>query len=241
MKIFPAIDLKTGKCVRLQKGEMDNATIFNDNPLAQAFEFANLGFKYLHIVDLDGAVSGSSINQEIVSEIVKNIKIPVQLGGGIRSIADIKKWLDLGLSRVILGTIALKNPQLVIEACQKFPKKIIVGLDARNYFVATNGWLNDSDSTVIDIAKKFEDSEVAGIIYTDISRDGMLLGFDYEGTKKLAQAVKIPIIASGGISSIDDLAKVFELKEFGVEGAIIGRSWYEKKISIEQLRQLNFL
>ena len=241
MKIFPAIDLKTGKCVRLQKGEMDNATIFNDNPLAQAFEFANLGFKYLHIVDLDGAVSGSSINQEIVSEIVKNIKIPVQLGGGIRSIADIKKWLDLGVSRAILGTIALKNPQLVIEACQKFPKKIIVGLDARNYFVATNGWLNDSDSTVIDIAKKFEDSEVAGIIYTDISRDGMLLGFDYEGTKKLAQAVKIPIIASGGISSINDLAKVFELKEFGVEGAIIGRSWYEKKISIEQLRQLNFL
>lgn len=241
MKIFPAIDLKTGKCVRLQKGEMDNATIFNDNPLAQAFEFANLGFKYLHIVDLDGAVSGSSINQEIVSEIVKNIKIPVQLGGGIRSIADIKKWLDLGVSRVILGTIALKNPQLVIEACQKFPKKIIVGLDARNYFVATNGWLNDSDSTVIDIAKKFEDSEVAGIIYTDISRDGMLLGFDYEGTKKLAQAVKIPIIASGGISSINDLAKVFELKEFGVEGAIIGRSWYEKKISIEQLRQLNFV
>jgi phosphoribosylformimino-5-aminoimidazole carboxamide ribotide isomerase len=241
MKIFPAIDLKTGKCVRLQKGEMDNATIFNDNPLAQAFEFANLGFKYLHIVDLDGAVSGSSINQEIVSEIVKNVKIPVQLGGGIRSIADIKKWLDLGVSRVILGTIALKNPQLVIEACQKFPKKIIVGLDARNYFVATNGWLNDSDSTVIDIAKKFEDSEVAGIIYTDISRDGMLLGFDYEGTKKLAQAVKIPIIASGGISSIDDLAKVFELKEFGVEGAIIGRSWYEKKISIEQLRKLNFV
>lgn len=241
MKIFPAIDLKTGKCVRLQKGEMDNATIFNDNPLAQAFEFANLGFKYLHIVDLDGAVSGSLINQEIVSEIVKNIKIPVQLGGGIRSIADIRKWLDLGVSRVILGTIALKNPQLVIEACQKFPKKIIVGLDARNYFVATNGWLNDSDSTVIDIAKKFEDSEVAGIIYTDISRDGMLLGFDYEGTKKLAQAVKIPIIASGGISSINDLAKVFELKEFGVEGAIIGRSWYEKKISIEQLRQLNFL
>jgi phosphoribosylformimino-5-aminoimidazole carboxamide ribotide isomerase len=241
MKIFPAIDLKTGKCVRLQKGEMNNATIFNDNPLAQAFEFANLGFKYLHIVDLDGAVSGSSINQEIVSEIVKNVKIPVQLGGGIRSIADIKKWLDLGVSRVILGTIALKNPQLVIEACQKFPKKIIVGLDARNYFVATNGWLNDSDSTVIDIAKKFEDSEVAGIIYTDISRDGMLLGFDYEGTKKLAQAVKIPIIASGGISSIDDLAKVFELKKFGVEGAIIGRSWYEKKISIDQLRQLNFV
>jgi phosphoribosylformimino-5-aminoimidazole carboxamide ribotide isomerase len=241
MKIFPAIDLKTGKCVRLQKGEMNNATIFNDNPLSQAFEFANLGFKYLHIVDLDQAVSGSSINQEIVSEIVKNVKIPVQLGGGIRSIADIKKWLDLGVSRVILGTIALKNPQLVIEACQKFPKKIIVGLDARNYFVATNGWLNDSDSTVIDIAKKFEDSEVAGIIYTDISRDGMLLGFDYEGTKKLAQAVKIPIIASGGISSIDDLAKVSELKEFGVEGAIIGRSWYEKKISIEQLRQLNFV
>jgi phosphoribosylformimino-5-aminoimidazole carboxamide ribotide isomerase len=241
MKIFPAIDLKTGKCVRLQKGEMNNATIFNDNPLSQAFEFANLGFKYLHIVDLDQAVSGSSINQEIVSEIVKNVKIPVQLGGGIRSIADIKKWLDLGVSRVILGTIALKNPQLVIEACQKFPKKIIVGLDARNYFVATNGWLNDSDSTVIDIAKKFEDSEVAGIIYTDISRDGMLLGFDYEGTKKLAQAVKIPIIASGGISSIDDLAKVFELKEFGVEGAIIGRSWYEKKISIDQLRQLNFV
>ncbi len=241
MIIFPAIDLKAGKCVRLLKGDMTQATIFNSNPLEQAQEFENLGFKFIHIVDLDGAVSGSNFNSEIVAQILKTLKIPVQLGGGIRSLADIEKWLDLGVSRVILGTIALQNPELVIQACKMFPQKIIVGIDARNSLVATNGWLKDSDLTVIELAKKFADSEIAGIIYTDISRDGMLSGFDYQGTKILAQAVKIPIIASGGISSIEDLLSVNELSDYGVKGVIIGRSWYEKKITIEQIRKFKLL
>jgi len=236
MIIFPAIDLKAGKCVRLLKGDMTQATIFNDDPLYQAQEFHNLGFKFLHIVDLDGAISGSSQNSEIVTKILKNVKIPMQLGGGIRSLSDIEKWLELGVSRVILGTVALQNPQLVKQACQKFPQKIIVGIDARNSKVATHGWVNDSNFSVIDLAKQFEDCGVLAIIYTDISRDGMLLGFDYQGTKNLAQTIKIPVIASGGISSISDLKRVNELKEFGVDGVIIGRAWYEKKITIDELR-----
>jgi phosphoribosylformimino-5-aminoimidazole carboxamide ribotide isomerase len=241
MIIFPAIDLKAGKCVRLLKGDMMQATIFNDDPLQQAQEFCNLGFKFIHIVDLDGAVSGSSQNSEIVTKILKNAKIPVQLGGGIRSLADIEKWLDLGVSRVILGTIALQNPLLVKQACIKFPHKIIVGIDARNYKVATHGWVNDSNFSVIDLARQFEDCGVSAIIYTDISRDGMLLGFDYQGTKSLAQAIKIPVIASGGISSIADLKLVEELEEYGVEGVIIGRAWYEKKITLDELRRNKLL
>ena len=236
MIIFPAIDLKAGKCVRLLKGDMAQATIFNDNPLHQAQEFCNLGFKFLHIVDLDGAVLGVSQNSEIVAQILKNVKIPVQLGGGIRSLADIEKWLELGVSRVILGTIALQNPQLVKQACQKFTQKIVVGIDARNSMVATHGWVNDSNFSVIDLATQFEDCGVSAIIYTDISRDGMLSGFDYQGTKNLVQAIKIPVIASGGISSIADLKGVGELEQFGVDGVIIGRAWYEKKITLDELR-----
>jgi len=236
MIIFPAIDLKSGKCVRLLKGDMAQVTIFNENPLYQAQEFCNLGFKFLHIVDLDGAVLGASQNSEIVAQILKNVKIPVQLGGGIRSLADIEKWLELGVSRVILGTIALQNPQLVKQACQKFSHKIVVGIDARNSKVATHGWVNESNFSVIDLATQFEDCGVSAIIYTDISRDGMLSGFDYQGTKNLAQAIKIPVIASGGISSIADLKRVGELKQFGVDGVIIGRAWYEKKITLDELR-----
>lgn len=238
MIIFPAIDLKSGQCVRLFKGEMDKATIFNDNPAAQALEFQNAGFKFLHIVDLDGAIQGSAANEESVCEILKAVKIPTQLGGGIRSIAAIEKWLGLGVSRVILGTVAAKNPELVREACKKFAGKIVIGIDAKNGFVATEGWVETSEVTTLELAKKFEDCGAAAIIYTDISRDGTLSGSDLSGTKSLAQHLKIPVIASGGIGNLDDVLKVKELEPFGVIGAIVGRALYDKKISAPQLVNL---
>jgi phosphoribosylformimino-5-aminoimidazole carboxamide ribotide isomerase len=238
MIIFPAIDLKSGNCVRLLKGDMNQATIFNNNPQAQAQEFENLGFKFLHIVDLDGAIAGFSKNEESVKNILKNIKIPTQLGGGIRSIAAIEKWLELGVSRVILGTIAAKNPKLVMEACKKFSNKIVVGIDAKNGFVATEGWVETSEITVLELAKKFEDCGVEAIIYTDISRDGTLDGVDFEGTKNLAKNLKIPIIASGGISDLQDVLKIKSLEKYGVKGAIIGRALYDKKILATDL--INF-
>jgi phosphoribosylformimino-5-aminoimidazole carboxamide ribotide isomerase len=235
MLIFPAIDLKNGQCVRLFKGDMNQSTVFNDNPSAQALEFQNCGFKFLHLVDLDGAIAGCSINEVAVREIIKNIKIPVQLGGGIRSIAAIEKWLDMGLNRVILGTAAAKNPQLIFEACKKFPEKIVIGIDAKNGFVATEGWVETSEISALELAKKFEDCGAAAIIYTDISRDGTLSGADFEGTKILAQNLKIPIIASGGISCLDDVKKISALEKWGVIGTIIGRALYDKKISAADL------
>ncbi|MES2961332.1 MAG: 1-(5-phosphoribosyl)-5-[(5-phosphoribosylamino)methylideneamino]imidazole-4-carboxamide isomerase [Pseudomonadota bacterium] len=238
MIIFPAIDLKNGQCVRLFKGDMNQATIFNDNPAAQAKEFEDLGFKFLHIVDLDGAIAGKSANENSVKEILRNIKIPAQLGGGIRTIEAIEKWLDLGISRVILGTIAAKNPQLVIEACKKFPGKIVIGIDAKNGFVATEGWVETSEIPVLELAKKFEDCGAVAIIYTDISRDGTLTGADLEGTKNLAQNLKIPVIASGGVSNLEDVLKIKELEKFGVTGAIVGRAIYDKKISAADLINL---
>jgi phosphoribosylformimino-5-aminoimidazole carboxamide ribotide isomerase len=238
MIIFPAIDLKQGKCVRLFKGDMNQATIFNENPLLQAKEFEEFGFKFLHIVDLDGAIEGFSVNEKIVSQIVKNIKIPVQLGGGIRSIKSIEKWLESGISRVILGTIALKNPQIVFEACKKFPNKIVVGIDAKNNMVATEGWVKTSTVSTLDLAKKFEDYGVSAIIYTDILKDGTLSGCDLSGTKNLAENTSIPIIASGGISSFEDALEVKKLEQFGVIGAIIGRAIYDKKIDPKKLVNL---
>jgi phosphoribosylformimino-5-aminoimidazole carboxamide ribotide isomerase len=239
MIIFPAIDLKNGQCVRLFKGDMNQVTIFNDNPAAQAKEFEDLGFKFLHIVDLDGAIAGKSENENSVKEILKNIKIPTQLGGGIRTIAAIEKWLNLGVSRVILGTIAAKNPQLVIEACKKFPGKIVIGIDAKNGFVATEGWVETSEIPVLELAKKFEDCGAVAIIYTDISRDGTLAGADLTGTKNLAQNLKIPLIASGGVSDLKDVLKIKELEKFGVIGTIVGRAIYDKKISAADLINLN--
>jgi phosphoribosylformimino-5-aminoimidazole carboxamide ribotide isomerase len=238
MIIFPAIDLKQGKCVRLFKGDMNQATIFNDNPANQAKEFENAGFKFLHLVDLDGAIAGKSVNEESIKEILKAVKIPVQLGGGIRTLEDIERWLSLGISRVILGTIAQKNPQLVLEACQKFPQKIVIGLDAKNGMVATQGWVETSEISVTDLAKKLEYCGAAAIIYTDISRDGTLSGFDFEGTKNLAQNLLIPVIASGGISNLDDVLKVKSLEKYGVIGAIVGRAIYDKKIDSKDLIKL---
>jgi phosphoribosylformimino-5-aminoimidazole carboxamide ribotide isomerase len=238
MIIFPAIDLKGGQCVRLFKGDMNQATIFNDNPAAQALEFENVGFKFLHVVDLDGAIAGATANENSVREILKAVKMPVQLGGGIRSIATIEKWLDLGINRVILGTIAAKNPELVREACKKFPNQIVIGIDAKNGFVATEGWVETSEVTSLELAQKFEDCGAAAIIYTDISRDGTLTGTDLTGTKNLAQNLKIPVIASGGIGNLDDVLKVKELEQFGVIGAIVGRAIYDKKINPRDLINL---
>jgi phosphoribosylformimino-5-aminoimidazole carboxamide ribotide isomerase len=236
MIIYPAIDLKNGQCVRLYQGDMNQATIFNDSPASQARYFEDQGFKFLHIVDLDGAIAGESANEESVRAILQNITIPAQLGGGIRTMADIEKWLDLGIDRVILGTVALKNPDLVIEAAQKFPGRIVVGIDAKNGMVATEGWVENSAISVIDLAKKFESVGVAAIIYTDINRDGTGQGVDFAGTKKLAQNIKIPTIASGGVGSLQDVQKVSQLKEFGVGGVIVGRALYDEKIKVVDLQ-----
>jgi phosphoribosylformimino-5-aminoimidazole carboxamide ribotide isomerase len=239
MIFFPAIDLKDGKCVRLFKGDMNQATIFNNNPSSQALEFEKLGFEFLHLVDLDGAIAGKIINKSAIIEILKNIKIPTQLGGGIRSLQDIEEALALGVHRVILGTIALTNPKLVIEACKKFPGKIVIGIDAKNGLVATQGWVEDSKISAIELGKRLEYCGASAIIYTDISRDGTLAGFDFEGTKQLAQNLLIPIIASGGVASDDDVTRVRQLKKDGVVGAIVGRALYEKKISVEKLVNYN--
>jgi phosphoribosylformimino-5-aminoimidazole carboxamide ribotide isomerase len=239
MIFFPAIDLKDGKCVRLFKGDMNQATIFNNNPSSQALEFEKLGFEFLHLVDLDGALAGRSVNKSSIQEILKTVKIPTQLGGGIRTLQDIEEALSLGITRVILGTIALTNPKLVIEACKKFPGKIVIGIDAKNGLVATQGWVEDSKISAIELGKRLEYCGASAIIYTDISRDGTLSGFDFEGTKQLAQNLLIPIIASGGVASDDDVAKVRQLKKDGVVGAIVGRALYEKKISLEKLIYTN--
>ncbi|MFT5795907.1 MAG: phosphoribosylformimino-5-aminoimidazole carboxamide ribotide isomerase [Ulvibacter sp.] len=229
MNIYPAIDLKEGKCVRLYQGDMKKATIFNDSPLAQARFFEESGFKFLHIVDLDGAIVGASINGQIVQEIVNNVTIPVQIGGGIRNLEQIEKWLSIGVRRVIIGTAALTNPDLVIEAAERFPGQIIVGIDAKQGFVAIDGWVKKSDVKIIDLAQKFSKSKIAAIIYTDIMRDGTMQGVNIEATKILAENSNIPIIASGGVNSISNVDKISTIKQFGVEGVIIGRAIYEDK------------
>lgn len=236
MIIFPAIDLKDGKCVRLQKGDMDKVTIFNDNPAAQAKIFEEQGFSWVHIVDLNGAFAGKPVNIEPVKEILKSVKIPLQLGGGIRDIETAASWIESGIKRIIIGTAALKNPEFVKEACKKFPGKIAVGIDAKGGMVATEGWAETSSITVIELAKKFEDAGVAAIIYTDISRDGMLTGADVEGTKKLAEAISIPVIASGGISSNADIEAIRSIEKYGVEGVITGRALYDGRIDLKQLK-----
>jgi phosphoribosylformimino-5-aminoimidazole carboxamide ribotide isomerase len=223
MIIFPAIDLKNGQCVRLFKGDMNQATVFNDSPKNQAREFENAGFKYLHVVDLDGAIEGHAANKQAVVEILQTIKIPMQLGGGIRSLQAVEDWLKLGVERVK-------------EAAKNFPEKIVVGIDAKNCFVATEGWVETSEIKVLELAKKFEDCGVAAIIYTDISRDGTLSGLDFEGTKALAQNLKIPVIASGGVSSIADIEQIATIKNIG--GAIVGRALYDKKVIARDLLKL---
>jgi len=230
MILFPAIDLKDGNAVRLVHGDMEQTTVFNDDPAAQAKAFVAAGCEWLHLVDLNGAFAGEPVNAAPVEAILKACPVPTQLGGGIRDMATIERWLDKGLTRVILGTVAVENPDLVREAAKAFPGQVAVGLDARNGRVATRGWAEETDVMVTDLAKSFEDAGIAAIIYTDILRDGAMKGPNIDATADLARAVTIPVIASGGVSSMADLVA---LKATGViSGAISGRALYDGAINL---------
>lgn len=228
MLLIPAIDLKDGQCVRLKQGDMDQATIFSEDPAAMARKWVDLGARRLHLVDLNGAFAGKPKNLEAIEAILGEVgdEIPVQLGGGIRSLETIEKYLDAGLSYVIIGTAAVKDPGFLQDACSAFAGNIIVGLDAKDGKVATDGWSKLTGHEVIDLARKFEDYGVESIVYTDIGRDGMLQGINIEATVKLAQAVGIPVIASGGLSNIVDIEKLCEVEDEGIEGVICGRAIY---------------
>ena len=232
MILYPAIDLKDGQAVRLVHGDMEQSTVFNDNPAAQAMSFVNAGCEWLHLVDLNGAFAGTPVNAAPVEAILKTCKVPTQLGGGIRDMATIEAWLDKGLTRVILGTVAVENSDLVREAARAFPNQVAVGIDARNGRVATKGWAEETDVMVTDLAKSFEDAGVTAIIYTDIMRDGAMGGPNIEATADLARAVSIPVIASGGVSSLADLnaLKATEV----ISGAISGRALYDGAIDLSE-------
>jgi phosphoribosylformimino-5-aminoimidazole carboxamide ribotide isomerase len=230
MILFPAIDLKDGQCVRLKLGDMDQATVYNSDPAAQAKAFEAQGFRWLHVVDLNGAFEGRSVNGGAVKAILAATKSPVQLGGGIRTLADIESWLAKGLARVILGTVAVRNPEMVKEACRLFPERIAVGIDARGGKVAVEGWAEASTLGAIELAQKFEGAGVAAIIYTDIERDGVLSGINWEATIALADAVSIPVIASGGLASIADIVRMTMPDASRLEGAISGRALYDGRI-----------
>ncbi len=234
MILFPAIDLKDGKCVRLRRGEMEEATIFNDDPAAQAVAFEEQGFEWLHVVDLNGAFAGKPVNEEAVEAILEKSHLPVQLGGGIRDLDTIANWLDKGVVRVILGTAALRNPALVREAARDFPGCIAVGIDARDGKVAVEGWAETSEMTALDLAQRFEDAGVAAIIYTDIARDGMLAGLNLKATAELARAINIPVIASGGLASIDDIRQLLLPDHAILEGAIAGRALYDGRLDAKE-------
>ncbi len=230
MILFPAIDLKNGECVRLKLGDMGSATVYNPDPAAQARIFEDQGFEWLHVVDLDGAFAGESRNGAAVEAILKATKNPVQLGGGVRSLADIEAWLAKGLARVILGTVAVRDPGLVKEACAKFPGKIAVGIDARGGKVAVEGWAKASSLGAVELARKFEGAGVAAMIYTDIDRDGLLSGINWDATIALANAVSIPVIASGGLASLDDIRRMTMPDAARLEGAISGRALYDGRV-----------
>lgn len=234
MLVIPAIDLKDGVCVRLEQGLMDRDTIFNDNPAAQALEWQRQGAELLHIVDLDGAFAGQPKNGRAIEAIVKSISIPAQLGGGIRDLATIESYLSLGLSRVIIGTAAQRNPELVREACDRFPGRIVVGIDAKNGMVAVQGWAEVTDITAVELARKFEDCGVTAIVYTDISRDGMLQGPNLDATRSLAESVTIPVIASGGVSSLNDIERLMTIEQSGVTGVITGKAIYTGAIKLAE-------
>jgi phosphoribosylformimino-5-aminoimidazole carboxamide ribotide isomerase len=236
--LFPAIDLKDGVCVRLQQGDMARATVFNRDPAAQAHAFETQGFEYLHIVDLDGAFAGKPVNAGAVEQILETISIPVQLGGGVRDMATAAGWLEKGIDRVIIGTAAVRDPALVKEAAKKFPGRVAVGLDARDGKVAVAGWAATSELSVHDIAKRFEDAGVAAIIYTDIARDGMLEGLNLDATIALAEAVSIPVIASGGLASLDDIKALLEPRAKKLAGAIAGRALYDGRLDAAQALKL---
>jgi phosphoribosylformimino-5-aminoimidazole carboxamide ribotide isomerase len=235
--LYPAIDLKEGRCVRLLHGEMDSATIFNDDPAAQARSFQTQGFEYLHVVDLDGAFAGKPMNARAVEGILQAVKMPVQLGGGVRDMRTLEAWLDKGVARVIIGTAALRDPDFVREAARLNQGKVAVGIDARDGFVAVEGWARASSVTAIELARRFEDAGVAAIIYTDIARDGALKGLNLEATVALAESVSIPVIASGGLASLADVKRLLEPDCARLNGAISGRALYDGRLDpVEALK-----
>jgi phosphoribosylformimino-5-aminoimidazole carboxamide ribotide isomerase len=232
LTLYPAIDLKDGQCVRLRRGELDQATVYSNEPGAQARSWQDAGFRWLHVVDLNGAFAGKPVNADAVRAILSQVTIPVQLGGGIRDMAGIAAWLDAGVTRVILGSAAAKNPGLVKEACKAFPGKIAVGVDARDGHVATEGWAQTSEMKAIDLALRFEDAGVSTIIYTDIGRDGMLTGLNLDQTVALSQRITTPVIASGGIGSLADLEALRTAAEgTRIEGVIVGRALYDGRMT----------
>jgi phosphoribosylformimino-5-aminoimidazole carboxamide ribotide isomerase len=231
MILFPAIDLKDGACVRLIRGDMHQATTFNDNPAAQARDFADAGFEWIHIVDLNGAFAGTPVNSDAVAAIVGAVDLPVQLGGGIRDMDTIERWLGAGVQRVILGTAAIKDPDLVRAACDRYPGRIVVGIDARGGRVAVEGWAETSNIRALDLAMRFENDGVAAIVYTDIDRDGAMQGVNVEATVDLAFALTTPVIASGGVRGIADLVELKAQEHAGIEGVISGRAIYDGRLN----------
>jgi phosphoribosylformimino-5-aminoimidazole carboxamide ribotide isomerase len=230
MILFPAIDLKNGQCVRLEQGDMARATVFNLDPAAQARDFAAQGFEYLHVVDLDGAFAGKPMNAQAVESMLKAVTMPVQLGGGIRDLATIEAWLRKGIARVIIGTAAVRDPALVKNAAKTFPGRVAVGLDARDGKVAVEGWAESSQVSALEIAQRFEDAGVAAIIFTDIARDGLLKGLNLDATIALAEIISIPVIASGGFASIDDVKALLTPRAKKLAGAIVGRALYDGRL-----------
>jgi phosphoribosylformimino-5-aminoimidazole carboxamide ribotide isomerase len=232
--LFPAIDLKDGRCVRLARGEMAAATVFNDDPAAQARTFQSQGFRYLHVVDLNGAFAGRPVNAEAVRAILQAVDTPVQLGGGIRDLATIERWLAEGIRRVILGTAALRDPGLVREACRRFPGRVAVGIDARYGKVAVQGWAETSTLTALELARRYEDAGVAAIVHTDIDRDGILKGLNLAATAELARVTTVPVIASGGLAGIDDVKALLRPEHAMLEGAIAGRALYDGRLDARE-------
>jgi phosphoribosylformimino-5-aminoimidazole carboxamide ribotide isomerase len=236
--LFPAIDLKDGQCVRLKLGDMAQATVFNDDPAAQARHFEQQGFAWLHLVDLNGAFAGKPVNEGAIDAILGAVSMPVQLGGGIRSLAHVETWLGKGIRRVILGTVALRDPALVRQACRLFPGRIAVGIDAKGGRVAVEGWAETSELTAVELARRFSDAGVAAIIFTDIDRDGVLKGLNIESTLELARSVPIPVIASGGLASMDDIERLLQPDCRILEGAISGRALYDGRIDVTRALKL---
>jgi phosphoribosylformimino-5-aminoimidazole carboxamide ribotide isomerase len=236
--LFPAIDLKDGVCVRLEQGDMGRATVFNRDAAAQAMGFEAEGFEYLHVVDLDGAFAGRSVNDRVIERILESVPLPMQLGGGIRDRATIATWLEKGVDRVIIGTAAVKDPDLVKQAARDWPNRIAVGLDARDGRVAVQGWAETSDLSALEIALRFEDAGVAAIIHTDISRDGLLKGLNLDATVSLADAITVPVIASGGLASMNDIRELLEPRAKKLAGAIAGRALYDGRLNASEALRL---
>jgi phosphoribosylformimino-5-aminoimidazole carboxamide ribotide isomerase len=228
--LYPAIDLKDGQCVRVLHGDLDTATVFNTDPGAQARAFVEAGFHWIHVVDLNGAVSGKAINAPAVEAILGAVSTPVQLGGGIRTLKDVERWIEAGVSRVILGTVAVKQPEIVLKAAERYPEQIAVSVDVRAGKVAVDGWTADTDLDAVTVAKRFEDAGVAALIVTDIDRDGTVMGFNVEVFGAMADAVKIPVIAAGGLASVDDIARLKARKGAPIAGAVLGRALYNGAI-----------